>query len=162
MPRSLVALPEQDYLARIGEIAYPVSSLEWTILGDLHRLEEQLPDDLVLSRLEPMMTAQIASAVKSASKEVAKGAVKDYLVAVYRALFVAADLRSDVLHARPATHPDQGQRLNRAEVRDRKTTGRRFWIDDEWFDTAITELNGQLSAVSQARPPLTPVTEEQR
>lgn len=162
MPRSRVALPEQHYLARIGEIAYSVASLEWTILGDLDRLADQLPDDLVLSRLEPMMTAQIASAVKSASKEVDEGPVKDYLLAVYRALFVAADLRSDVLHARPASHPDQGQRLNRAEVRDRRTTGERFWIDDEWFDSAVIELNEQLAAVSRARPPFAPVAEETR
>lgn len=162
MPRSRVALPDDDYLARIGEVAYSVSYLEWTILGDLHRLEEQLPQDLVLSRLEPMMTSQIASAVKSASKEIAEGAVKDYLVAVYRALFVAADLRSNVLHARPATHPVQGQCLNRAEVRDRKTTGKRFWIDDEWFDSAVIELNEQLSTVSRARTPFAPVAEEAR
>jgi len=162
MPRSRVALPDTDYLSRIGEIAYSVSYLEWTILGDLHRLEGQLPDDLVLSRLEPMMTSQIASAVRSASKEIAEGALKDYLVAVYRALFVAADLRSDVLHARPATHPDQGQRLNRAEVRDRKVTGKRFWIDDEWFDSAVIQLNEQLSAVSRARPPFAPIAKEAR
>ena len=104
MPRSRVALPDTDYLARIGEVAYSVSYLEWTILGDLHRLEDQLPDDLVLSRLEPMMTSQIALAVRSASKEIAEGALKDYLVAVYRALFVAADLRSDVLHALSLIH----------------------------------------------------------
>ncbi|MFT4187490.1 MAG: hypothetical protein QM621_02780 [Aeromicrobium sp.] len=148
-----------DYLARIGEIAYSVSYLEWTILGDLHRLADQLPDGLALSRLEPMMTSQIASAVKNASKEVAEGPVKDYLVAVYRGLFVAADLRSDVLHARPATHSNQGQRLNRAEVRDRRTTGKRFWIDDEWFDSAISELNEQLLAVSRTRPPFTAAEE---
>ena len=92
----------------------------------------------------------------------AESALKDYLVAVYRALFVAADLRSDVLHARPATHPDQGQRLNRAEVGDRKITGKRFWIDDEWFDSAVIELNGQLSAVSRARPPFAPIVKEAR
>lgn len=160
MPRSRVALPGQDYLARIGEIAYTVSSLEWTILGDLHRLAGQLPDDLVLNRLESMMTSQIASEVKHASKGMAEGSVKDYLLAVYPALFVVADLRNDVLHARPATHPHQGQRLNRAEVRDRKTTGKRFWIDDEWFESAVTELNKQLSAVSRVRPPFTCVSEE--
>lgn len=162
MTRPRAALPNEDYLARIGEIAYSVSYLEWTILGDLHRLADQLPDDLVLSRLEPLMTSEIASAVKRASKEIADGPVKDYLVAVCRALFVAADLRSDVLHARPATHPEQGQRLNRAEVRDRRTTGRRFWIDDEWFSSAISELNEQLSSVLRKRPPLTPVGEETR
>lgn len=152
MERSLVALPEQEYLARIGEVAYTASSMEWTILGDLHRLADQLPEDLVLSRLDPMMTSQIADAVKTASRKVADGPVKDYLVAVYRSLFVAARLRSDVLHARPATHPDQGQRLSRAETRDKRTTGTRFWIDDEWFDSAIQKLNEQLAEVSLVRP----------
>lgn len=155
MERSLVALPEPEYLARIGEVAYTISSMEWTILGDLHRLADQLPEDLVLRTLEPMMTSQIADAIKAASRETADGPAKDYLVAVYRALFVAAGLRSDVLHARPATHPDQGQRLNRVETRDKRTTGKRFWIDDEWFDSAIQKLNKELSAVSRVRPPLT-------
>lgn len=30
MEQSRVALPEQQYLARIGEVAYTVSSMEWT------------------------------------------------------------------------------------------------------------------------------------
>lgn len=30
MEHSRVALPEPEYLARIGEIAYTVSSMEWT------------------------------------------------------------------------------------------------------------------------------------
>lgn len=38
--RSRVALPEDTYLARIGEVAYAVSSMEWTLLGDLHRLAD--------------------------------------------------------------------------------------------------------------------------
>lgn len=152
--RSRVALPEQEYLARIGEVAYTVSSMEWTILGDLRRLSDRLPDDLVLSRLEPKMTSGIAGEVKKAAKACDDEPIKDYLTAVYRALFKAAEIRSDVLHARPATHPDEGQRLNRSETRDRKTTGKRFWIDDEWFDSAITILNEQLSAVSRVRPPL--------
>ena len=110
MERSRVALPEQQYLARIGEVAYTVSSMEWTILGDLHHLADRLPDDLVLDKLEPMMTSGIASAVKNAAKAAIDRPIKDYLTEVYRALYVAAEIRSDVLHARPATHPDQGQR----------------------------------------------------
>lgn len=161
MEQSRVALPEQHYLARIGEVAYTVSSMEWTILGDLNRLADRLPDDLILSKLEPMTTSQIAAAVKAASKRTTDGPTKDYLVAVYKALFAAAQLRSDVLHARPATHSEQGQRLYRAEILDQRTTGKRFWIDHEWFDSAIRELNENLSAVSQVRPSFNDTAKDQ-
>jgi hypothetical protein len=160
MERSRVALPEQRYLARIGEVAYTVSSMEWTILGDLHHLADRLPDDLSLDRLEPMMTSGIASAVREAAKAANNGPIKDYLTEVYRALYVAAQIRNDVLHARPATHPDEGQRLNRSETRNSRTTGRRFWIDDEWFDSAISRLNEKLSAVSCVRPSFIHIAEE--
>ena len=152
--RSLVALPDQRYLARIGEVAYTVSSMEWTILGDLQRLADRLPEGLLLNRLEPMMTASIASAVKDASQGASDTEIKEYLTEVYRALFTAAEIRNNVLHARPATHPEQNQRLSRAETRDKQTTGRRFWIDDEWFNASITRLNEKLSAVESVRPPL--------
>jgi len=57
MEHSRVALPE--YLARIGEIAYTVSSMEWTLLGDLHRRAEDLPATLTLDELEPQTTGTI-------------------------------------------------------------------------------------------------------
>ena len=160
MERSRVALPEQAYLARIGEVAYTVSSMEWTILGDLHRLADRLPDDLSLDRLEPMMTSGIASAVREAAKAANDESIKGYLTEVYRALYVAAEIRSNVLHARPATHRDEGQRLNRSETRHNRTTGQRFWIDDEWFNTAISTLNEKLSAISRVRPPFVHIAEE--
>lgn len=152
MERSRVALPEQEYLARIGEVAYTVQSMEWTILGDLHRLADRLPSDLVLDRLEPMMTSGIAGAVKEAAKAADEGPIKDYLTQVYRGLYVAAEIRGDVLHARPATHPHLGQRLNRSKIRNGRATGERFWIDDDWFDSAISRVNEQLSAVGRVRP----------
>ncbi len=153
MERSVVALPEQEYLARIGEVAYTVSSIEWTILGDLYRLADCVPEGLALERLEPMMTSGIAGEVKKASKEMEDGPTKDYLVEVYRALYCAAEIRSDVLHSRPATHPE-GQRLYRAETKDRKTTGKRFWIDEDWFDASIAKLNKATAGVMRVRPPL--------
>lgn len=153
MERSRVALPEQQYLARIGEVAYTVSSMEWTILGDLHRLSDRLPESLGLDRLEPMMTSGIAKEVKTAAIAASPGPMKDYLTEVYKALFAAAEFRSNVLHARPATHPEQDQRLYRAETWNNQTTGQRFWIAYEWFDSAISTLNEKLSAVSRVRPP---------
>lgn len=154
MERSLVALPETEYLARIGEVAYAVSSLEWTILGDLGRLADALPGSLILDRLEPMMTSGIASEVRAAAKTIPAGPVRDYLDSVYRGLFIAAEIRSDVLHARPATDTRSNQRLSRAETRNGKTTGRRFWIDEQWFDGAITRLNEAICAVNRDRPTL--------
>ena len=155
MESSLAPLPEREYLVRIGEVAYAVAYLEWMILGDLHRLAPRLPPELLLSRLEPKMTSEIALEVKAAAKaEGVDEETRRYLIEVYKALFKAAAFRSDVLHARPATHPEQGQRLNRAETRNRQTTGQRFWIDDAWFDVAIAEMNNALSAVTRVRPVL--------
>jgi hypothetical protein len=154
MEHSRVALPEPNYLARIGEVAYTVASMEWTILGDLHRLVATLPDALSLDQLEPEMTSGIATRVKAATTEMADGPTKEYLVAVYRALYAAAAIRNDVLHARPATHPSGSQRLLRAETTNKQTTGVRFWIDDDWFDEAIGKLNDLLTSIYDRRPPL--------
>src|SRR5699024_10465181 len=79
MEQSRVALPETGYLARIGESAYTVSSMEWTILGDLKRLAEILPEEIVLKNLEPMTTSEIAESIKSAAHKVDDAPTKDYL-----------------------------------------------------------------------------------
>ncbi len=154
MEHSRVALPEPSYLARIGEIAYTMSSMEWTILGDIHRLEADVPEALLLDQLEPEMTSGIAAKIKAATTEMTGGPTKEYLIAVYRALYAAAAIRNDVLHARPATHPSGSQRLLRAETTNKQTTGVRFWIDDEWIDEAIFKLNDLLTAMNDRRPPL--------
>ena len=151
--RSRVALPEPEYLARIGELAYTVSSMEWKILGDLRRLADRLPESLTLAALEPQTTGAIGHRVAAAAEEVTDTDAKEYLLAVGRALSEAAELRNDVLHARPATHPEQDQRLTRAEVRSRQTTGARFWIDDGWFDNAVDRLNARLDEMNRVRPP---------
>ncbi|MEE9097810.1 hypothetical protein [Pseudarthrobacter phenanthrenivorans] len=154
MERSTVALPEDSYLARIGEIAYAASSAEWTVLGDLNRLAKDLPENLRLDLLEPLMTAGIAKELKTSAASMADGPIREYIVAVYRGLFVIAEIRSDVLHARPATHPSGLQRLLRAETQNRATTGRRFWIDDEWMDISIRRMNHVTTEIHRIRPPL--------
>lgn len=74
-----VALPEDDYLTLIGQVAYMVSSLEWTILGDLPGLAQYLPPDLTASVLAGKSTGQIA---RTLSKAV--GAIGDDDVRAYR------------------------------------------------------------------------------
>lgn len=128
--------------------------MEWTLLGDLYRLADKLPEGVTLASLEPLTTGQIATRARSAAEGVEDGQVKDYLSAVAAALSTAARLRDDVRHARPATHPAHGQRLTRAEVAGGRTTGARFWIDDAWLDGAIGDMNNGLSSVNAAQPPL--------
>lgn len=125
MEHSRVALPESRYLARIGEIAYTISSMEWTILGDLHRLVADLPDALTLDQLEPEMTSGIATKIKAATTDMTGGPTKEYLIAVYRALYAAAAIRNDVLHARPATHPSNSQLSTLDARRDNEQTDHR-------------------------------------
>lgn len=161
MEHSQVALPEPEYLARIGEIAYTVSSVEWTLLGDLHRLAADLPATLTLNELEPKTTGAIgACASKAAASGMPPGPVREFIAACGTALTEAATIRNDVLHARPATHPEQDQRLNRAGTRreGRKFVrdGTRFWITDEWLDEQVRRLNELLDNVNDARAALPP------
>lgn len=153
MDHARVALPEPEYLARIGEIAYTSSSMEWTILGDLSRLQATLPASLTLAQLEPWETSKIALKLKEEVSNVTDVATRDYLTAVYRALFTAGGIRNDVLHARPATAADGSQRLYRAEIVNRRATGHRFLIDDAWLDAAIIRLNDAIGDVEKTRPP---------
>ncbi|AWT25195.1 hypothetical protein Csp1_03710 [Corynebacterium provencense] len=156
-----MALPEPKYLARIGEIAYTVSSMEWTLLGDLHRLAADLPAPLTLKELEPQTTGAIgACASRAAAMGMALGPVREFIAVCGTPLAEAAKIRNDVLHARPATHPEQDQRLSHAgtrrEARKFVLDGTRFWITDEWLDDQIRRLNELLDNVNHARAALPP------
>lgn len=155
MNKSRVALPESQYLARIGEIAYTVSSMEWTLLGDLYRLGDEVAPFLVLKDLEPQTTGSIGACAVDAANKMDDGPVRQYIAASGEALTKAAKIRNDVLHARPATHPDQNQRLNRAEVKREGgkpvLAGLRFWISDEWLDEQVGRLNDLMKPVNEAR-----------
>ncbi|WP_184171895.1 hypothetical protein [Micrococcus endophyticus] len=144
----MVALPEPEYLVRVGELAYAVSSLEWTMLGDLHRLAPGLPEGLTLSDLEARTTGGIARRLRQHAEHMSPGPLQVYVATAAEALATAAALRNDVLHARPATHPAQGQRLYRAAAEGQRPTGHRFWIDDAWLDEAVVRLNEQVRAAA--------------
>lgn len=146
------ALPEAQYLERIGALAYAVSYLEWTLLGDLHRLAGDLPSALTLDALEPQTTGRIATLAVQHAEEMASGPVKDYVLAIAAALREIAQLRNDVLHARPATTPEGLQRLNRADTKRGRFTGQRFWIDEEWLDRATEVYNTHAAIVTGHRP----------
>ena len=150
MKHKSVALPEPDYLQRIGEVAYVASSLEWTLLGDLNRLSDQLPDEFSVDVLEQKTMGRISSVTKQAAEQCGDPEIRCYLETTARALDVVKNVRNDVLHAHPATmSPDGKQRLCRLGA-----NGRRFWIDDEWLDRKMEEVDQAIKDVNTVRPPL--------
>jgi len=152
MKHASVALPESEYLQRVGEVAYAASYLEWTLLGDLNRLSDRLPDDFSLDALEPKtMGGGISGMTKQAAEQCGDPEIRCYLETTARALDVVKIVRNDVLHAHPATmSPDGTQRLYRIG-----NNGQRFWIDDEWLDRKMEEVDQAIKDVNAARPPFT-------
>jgi hypothetical protein len=140
-----VALPEPDYLALIGQVAYMVSSLEWTILGDLPGLAQYLPPDLTASALAGKSTGQIAGMLSKAVGAIGDDDVRAYVVEAGRVLGEAATMRNDILHARPATIGGE-QRLYRWKP------GRAFPIDTAWLNSTIDQLSKRSTALDRRRP----------
>lgn len=140
-----VALPEDDYLTLIGQVAYMVSSLEWTILGDLPGLAQYLPPDLTTSALAGKSTGQIAGTLSKAAGAIGDDDVRAYIEEAGRVLGEAATMRNDVLHARPATIGGE-QRLYRWKP------GRAFAIDTAWLNSTIDKLSAASSALDRRRP----------
>lgn len=149
MKHKSVALPEPDYLQRIGEVAYVASSLEWTLLGDLNRLSDRLPDDFSLDVLEQKTMGRISSMTKQVAEQCGNPEIRRYLETTARALDVVKNVRNDVLHAHPVTmSPDGTQRLYRLG-----NNGQRFWIDDEWLNRKMEEVDQAIKDVNAVRPP---------
>lgn len=149
MKHTSVTLPEPDYLQRIGEVAYVASSLEWTLLGDLYRLSNHLPDNFSLDALERKTMGRISSMTKQAAEQCVDPEIRCYLEAAARALDVVKNVRNDVLHAYPATmSPGGTQCLGRLGA-----NGQRFWIDNEWLDKKMEEVDQTIKDVNAVRPP---------
>jgi hypothetical protein len=149
--KARTALPEDEYLVLIGQVAYTVSSLEWTILGDLPGLAQYLPADLTTSALAGKSTGQIAGALSEAVDEIGDDDVRAYVELAGRLLGEAAESRNDMLHARPATIGED-QRLYRWKPSDWRGPGRAFVIDIAWLNTTIDKLSAASSALGGVRP----------
>lgn len=143
--RARVALPGDDYLLLIGQVAYMVSSLEWTILGDLPGLAQYVPTDLTTSALAGKSTGQIAGALSKVVDQISDDDVRAYIQLAGQLLGEAATMRNDLLHARPATI-DGEQRLYRWKP------GRAFPIDTVWLESVIDKLSKASTALDRARP----------
>lgn len=128
------ALPDAAYLEAIGRHAYLVSSLEWSVLGDLPHLPG-LPAGLTVEALAGETTGRIAKALRTAAPLVRDKRTRRWLEAGAEALEDASEQRNHLLHARPATDSEGRQRLYRWRRRTTKggTVTDAFFITDEWL-----------------------------
>lgn len=146
---SRFASPGDEYLKALGELAYAVSSIEWTLLGDLHGLSAHLPPEMTTQNLAGRTTGAIATAFQKALPKIHDVETHHYIKTGTDALRRASTIRNHVLHARPAT-VDGRQVLYRWVIDDRHGT-HAFPITDEWLTEALTELASLASKVSDAR-----------
>jgi hypothetical protein len=146
-----VALPDDGYLVLVGQVAYMVSALEWTILGDLPGLAQYLPVDLDIPTLAGKTTGNIAAALTAAASAIKDEEVRSYVAEAGRLLCKARELRNDLLHARPATI-GQEQRLYRWKMSDHQGPGRALVIDIDWLESAVDELSAASVALTAIRP----------
>lgn len=140
-------LPSRDYLAKVGELAYLVSHLEWEIIGDI-RLSVTEIDAI---KLLGMSTGSIGRTLQElAATLTTRPNVHHFVKTSANALLDVAERRNAVLHARPASTPSGHQQL----LRLRKGAGdepERFWIDDAHLTKQIANVNYWIERVAAAR-----------
>jgi hypothetical protein len=131
MEHSAIALPDQGYLARIGEVAYIMSSMEWTILGDLQTFAGDLPATLSLAQLEPHTASGIARIIKDAAAEMAEmadGSVKDYFVGELQSALRCRQGQKRCASC-PSSHTPERQSASSACRNDEPTNHRNLFLD---------------------------------
>ena len=77
--------------------------------------------------------------------------MRAYIELVGRVLGEAAEMRNDMLHARPATIGED-QRLYRWKPTDWRGAGRAFVIDTAWLNSTIDKLSAASVALGNIRP----------
>jgi hypothetical protein len=101
---------EDDYLLVLGRAAYTFAYMEWLMIELAHRL-----GDKTIEALARMSARSIGSALTAAARK--PGAPTGFadVVTEYKRL---GNRRNAILHAHPATSPEEGQRLYRYQPRD--------------------------------------------
>ena len=128
--------PSRDYLAKIGELAYRVSQLEWLIIDDIRLASTSI--DAV--KLHELPTGAIGRTLEAVVPEL-KGRpnVQHFVATAAKALLNVATRRNTILHARPGTTRSGHDTLLKLRV------GKTGDVDAVWVDDAF--LDKQLAAV---------------
>lgn len=145
----MIPYPEDDYLLLLGKLVYAVGYLEWLPLGDLSGLD--VPPALKLTALEGQTTSDIGKRLTDPDllAGVADSAARGWLEEAGRDLLEVAPKRNAVLHARPATHPKEDQRLHRRDPKTQET----YWITNVYLDQLLADIYERLRRLNERRPP---------
>lgn len=139
--------PSPEYLAKIGELAYQVSQLEWLIIDDI-RLASTSIDAITL---HGRPTGAIGRALEAVVPDLSRRPnVQHFVATSAKALLNVAARRNTVLHARPGTTQSGDVRLLKLRV---GKTGdvEGVWIDDVFLDKQLAAVRYWLRRVERAR-----------
>ncbi len=141
-------MPDDQYLRKVGLVAYLVSSLEGLLLFDLPRLQAAVPPQLAVDRLAGKTTKRLGEQLVEFAPACATHNVAAYLGAGGRALVEVAPKRNALLHARPATDEQGRTRLYRWRLPEA------HFIDDVWLDRVVQRIDDLHTEVNGLRPQL--------
>jgi hypothetical protein len=139
--------PSRDYLAKIGELAYWVSQLEWLIIDDI-RLASTSIDAVMLHELPTGAIGRTLEAVVPELK--GRPNVQHFVATAAKALLNVATRRNTILHARPGTTRSGHEILLKLRV---GKTGdvEGLWVDDAFLDKQLAAVRYWRRRVERAR-----------
>jgi len=133
---SLAAVPDETYLARIGEVAYRVSQLEWFVIGDPFANHPLIDTLGLLGKTTGQIAAAFAETAAALDDRDPQG---HFLTVAATALRDVGSMRNHILHARPGIAPGGGRPLLRLRV-DKRGDPEFFWIDAAYLDKALARI----------------------
>lgn len=142
-----VPLPEDDYLARIGQLVYMVGYLEWGVLGDLTALGN--PGGLTVEGLAGKETGTIARALSTAAAGMVDPDIQQLIATAGDALADISGRRNGVMHARPAAGPSGEPTLFRWRAGGAPES---YLLDRSLVDQLIADVDAWNVKVSGLRP----------
>ena len=116
-------------MAKVGLVAYLVTSVEGLLLFDLPRLEWALPPQLNVESLAGNTTTKLGHELLAHASQCIDPTVAAYLEAGGIALSEIGSQRNAVLHARPATDKEGRTRLYRWRCPMRTSLTTTGWIN---------------------------------
>lgn len=140
-------LPEDEYLRKVGLVAYLVTSVEGLLLFDLPRLAWALPPELNVESLAGKTTTKLGEKLRAHASQCTDQVVADYMDAGGAALLEIGLQRNAVLHARPATDDAGRTRLYRWRLPDA------YFIDDDRLDQLAGRIDDLQVELNALRPP---------
>jgi hypothetical protein len=139
-------LPEDEYLSRIGLLAYMISSLEELLLFDLPRLQKRITPQLNVERLARKTTHDLGAELVKYASQCGDQEVARYLAAGGLALQEVTPQRNAVFHARPATDTEGRIRLYPWRLPEA------HFIDEAWLDRVFERLDELQRELNNLRP----------